>query len=113
MSQMPPPPPPPDTQWQPPPPPTIDSPFDPRVLADKTEFVNKNAVYALIFAVAGVLCCGLLNIYALSLANSVLETIEYYSIGQDKKPLALAAKVVAIVGIVLWILGIILRIVFR
>ncbi len=105
--------PPPDTQWVPPPPPTIDSPFDPRVLADKTEFVNKNSIYALIFAISGFFCCGLLNIYAFSLANSVIETIDYYSICQDKRALAMTAKVIAIIGIVLWILGLVLRVVFR
>ena len=104
---------PPDTQWVPPPPPTIDSPFDPRVLAEKTEFVNKNSIYALVFSIAGVLCCGLLNLYALSLANSVIETIDYYNVGQDKRALVVGARVIAIIGIVLWILGIILRVVYR
>jgi len=87
--------------------------FDPRVLAEKTEFVNKNAYYALTFSIFGILCCGLLNFYAYGLANSVIETIDYYSIGQDKRGIALAAKIMAIVGIVLWILGIIVRLVLR
>jgi hypothetical protein len=87
-----------------------DSPFDPRVLADKAEFVNKNASKALVFSIFGFLFCGLLNFYGFGLASSVIETVDYYNVARDKRGIAVAAKVIAVVGIVLWILGIIVRV---
>jgi hypothetical protein len=102
-----------DEQWKPPPPPSVfgDSPFDPRVLADKVEFVNKNAYYALVFAIFGILCCGLLSVYAFSLSNSVIETIDYYSVAQDKRAMTLVARALAAVGLILWIVGFIYKVV--
>ncbi len=95
----------------PPPPPVFDSPFDPRVLAEKAEFINKNSIYALIFAVTGVLCCPIvLGVYGFMLANSVLENIEYYNICHNRKILAQIAKVLAGLGVVIWVAGFAIRV---
>lgn len=95
----------------PPPPPAFDSPFDPRVVAEKAEFINKNSIYALVFATTGLFCCPIvLGVYGYILANSVLENIEYYNVCHDRKILAIIAKVLAGLGIVLWLIGFALKV---
>jgi hypothetical protein len=105
-----------DEPFVPPPPPTRsqpadDSPFDSRVRAEKAEYVKKNSLYALLFAVTGVIICPIvLGVYGFILAGSVLETIQYYNVGHDRKALAVAARIIAGVGVALWGIALIARI---
>ncbi len=107
MSQFPPG----EPQWvPPPPPPAYDSPFDPRVLAEKEAYIKKNSIIAFVFAVFGFFCCPIvIGVYGYVLANSVLENIEYYNVALDRKWWAIAAKVIAGLGVVIWVIGFIFQ----
>jgi hypothetical protein len=102
-----------EPQWVPPPPPTIDSPFEPRTLVEKTEYVNKYVYFALGLSIASLVCCGFIGFYSFGLASSVVETIDYYNICHDKRGLAVAAKYISLFGAVVWIIGLVLRYIFR
>jgi len=94
----------------PPPSPYGNSPYPPDVLASKAAAVASDAKQALIFSIIGIFCCGFIfGFLAFRKANEALETIEIYEVAQDQKGMAMAAKVIAIVDIVLWIIGLILR----
>jgi hypothetical protein len=84
------------------------------VRAEKEQFVRKNSLNALLFAVTGFFCCPIiLGVYGFILAGSVIETIEYYNVGHDRKKFAVAAKIIAGLGIALWAIGFISRIFLR
>lgn len=79
-------------------------------MASKAAAVASDAKQALILAIIGVFCCGfILGFLALRKANEALETIQIYEVAQDKKGLAMTAKVLAIFDMVAWIVGLILR----
>jgi hypothetical protein len=109
MSQQPPDP---NQPFVPPPPPSPygDSLYPPNVLASKAAAVASDAKTALILSIIGIFCFGfILGYLALRKANEALETIQIYEVAQDKKGLAMTAKILAIIDIVLWIVGLILR----
>jgi hypothetical protein len=110
MSQQPPPNP--SQPFVPPPPPSPfgNSPYPPNVLAGKAADVASDAKTALILSIIGLFCFGfILGFLAFRKANAALETIQIYEVAQDKKGLAMTAKVLAIVDIVAWIVVLILR----
>lgn len=94
----------------PPPSPYGNSLFPPDVLASKAAYVAAEAKTALILSIIGFFFAGFIFGYiALKKANEVLETIQIYEVAQDKKSLTMTAKILAIVDIVGWIVGLILR----
>src|SRR5215471_10035418 len=109
MSQNPPPD---QNAFVPPPPPTPynNSLYPPDVLASKAAQVASEAKTALILSIVGIFCFGFIFGYlALRKANDALETIQIYNVAHDKKGLAMTAKILAIIDIVLWVLGLIAR----
>jgi hypothetical protein len=108
MSQQPPPN---KQEFIPPPPPVSDSPYSPEVLANAAATASKDARNALIMGIVGIFCLGLiLGILAYQKANQAIETIDNYGVAQDKRGLATAAKVIGIIDIVGWAIGIASRI---
>lgn len=95
------------------PPPTFDSPFEPRTLAEKTEYVNKYVNFALILSISSLACCGFIGFYSFGLAASVIETIDYYNVAREKRGLAMAAKIISLIGAVAWVVGLVGRFLFR
>jgi hypothetical protein len=96
----------------PPPPPgqTGNPMYPPDVLARKAAEVAAEARSALIMSIIGIFCLGfILGFLAFRKANEALETIQIYEVAQDKRSLAMTAKVLAIVDIALWVVGLILR----
>ena len=95
----------------PPPPPQTGNPmYSPETLASKAADVAKDARNALIMSIIGLLCFGfILGFLAFRKANQALETIQIYDVAHDKKGIAMAAKILAIIDIVGWIVGLILR----
>jgi hypothetical protein len=95
----------------PPPPPTPGNPmYPPSVLAAKAAEVASEAKTALILSIVGLFCFGFIFGYlAFRKANAALETIAIYEVAQDKKSLAMTAKVLSIVDIVAWIAGLIAK----
>ena len=94
----------------PPPPPAGNTFYSPEVLAQKTAYVASEARTALIMSIVGLFCLGfILGFLAFRKANDVLETIAIYEVGQDKKPIAMTAKVLGIIDIIGWAFALIAR----
>src|SRR5262245_36470864 len=77
--------------------------------------IQSKATHAIIAAVIGFMCCFLVDIYAIMVANQALGMIKQTGAGQQHQTLATVAKVIAIVhlclaglGIVMWILMMVL-----
>ena len=105
-------PPPGEQPFVPPPPPSAygNSLYPPDVLATETAKVASEARTALILSILGIFCFGFIFGYlAFRKASDALETIEIYGVAQDKKGLATTAKILGLVDIVLWGLGLVLR----
>jgi len=81
------------------------------VLAAKAASAAADAKQALIMSIVGIFCLGfILGILAFRKANEALETIAIYDVAQEKKSLAMTAKVLSIIDIVGWIVALIARI---
>lgn len=95
----------------PPPPPTPGNPmYPPNVLAAKAAAVASEAKTALILSIVGLFCFGfILGFLAFRKANEALETIAIYEVAQDKRSLAMTAKVLSIIDIVGWIVALVAR----
>jgi len=102
--------PPSEQPFVPPPPPTSNSPYPPDVLARQAAIVASEAKTALILSIVGFFCAGfILGIIAFKKANEALDIIHIYDVAQDKKGLAMTAKVLSIIDIVGWVVMLILR----
>jgi hypothetical protein len=79
----------------PPPPPQTGNPlYPPNVLASKAAAVASDVKSALILSILGLFCFGfILGFLALRKANEALETIDLYEVAQDKRSMAMTAKV--------------------
>lgn len=94
----------------PPPPPPGNSMFPPEERARKAAYVAAEAKTALILSIVGLFCFGFIfGFLAFRKANDVLETISIYEVAEEKKSLAMTAKVLGIVDIVGWIIALIAR----
>jgi hypothetical protein len=94
----------------PPPPPTSNSLYPPEVLAKKAADVASEAKNALILSIVGIFCFGFIfGFLAFRKANEALETIDMYGVAQEKRSLAMTAKVLGILDIVLWAVGLLAR----
>jgi hypothetical protein len=96
-----------------PPPPVSDSPFEPRTITEKTEYVNKNVFWALGLAIFSFLFCGFIGFYAFGLANNIIQTIDFYNVSQDKRGLAIVAKIIALIAAGFWVLGVLIYVLLR
>lgn len=84
--------------------------YSPNVLEAKAKEASDDARNALIMAVIGVFCFGfILGFLAFRKANNALEIIKVYEVSQDKYTLAMVAKVLGIIDIVGWAIGLVLR----
>jgi hypothetical protein len=80
------------------------------VLAKKAADVASEAKNALILTIVGIFCFGFIfGFLAFRKANEALETIDMYGVAQEKRSLAMTAKVLAILDIVLWAVGLLAR----
>src|SRR5687767_5675501 len=106
MSQLPP-----NDDFVPPPPPQTGNPlYPPNVLAAKAAAVASDVRTALILSIIGLFCFGfILGFLAFRKANDALETIDIYEVAQDKRSMAMTAKVLGIVDIVGWGLALLAR----
>jgi hypothetical protein len=99
-----------DGPFIPPPPPTTDSLYPPDVLASKQAEAASDAKNALIMSIIGIFCLGIiLGFLALRKANNALEIMNIYQVAQEKRGMATTAKVIAIIDMVLWAVGLIAR----
>jgi hypothetical protein len=88
--------------------------YSPEVLAAKAASVASDAKNALILSIIGLFCFGFIfGILAFRKANEALETIKIYEVAQEKRSIAMAAKILGIIDIVCWALAIIARFALR
>ena len=84
------------------------------MLAAKAKLVAAEARDALILSIVGLFCFGFIfGFLAFRKANQALETINIYEVAQDKRGLAMTAKVLSIIDIVGWGIALLSRIVLR
>jgi hypothetical protein len=84
--------------------------YPPNVLAAKAAAVASDARTALILSIVGLFCFGfILGFLAFRKANEALETIAIYEVAQEKRSLAMTAKVLSILDIVGWIVALVAR----
>jgi hypothetical protein len=84
--------------------------YPPNVLAAKAAEIASEAKTALILSIVGLFCFGfILGFLAFRKANEALETIAIYEVAQDKRSLAMTAKVLSIIDIVGWIVALVAR----
>ncbi len=98
----------------PPPPVTGNSMYSREVLGVKAAEVASDAKNALIMSIVGLFCFGFIfGILAFRKANQALETISIYDVAQEKRSLAMAAKIIGILDIILWVLALVARFALR
>lgn len=99
-----------NAEWVPPPPPDDGSIFSSGTREYYADKIRKDAFKALAFGFLSIFCCPPIFAYfAWSTGQEVLANIDIYEVEEGKKGLAQAAKVLAIVGVILWVVGMIVR----
>jgi hypothetical protein len=98
----------------PPPPPNPPPPgnpmYPPEVLRAKAQEAASDAKNALIMSLVGLICFGFIfGFLAFRKASSAIETIDLYEVAKEKRGMATAAKILGIIDIVGWVLGLIAR----
>ncbi len=88
--------------------------FPPDLLSQQAKVIASEAKTALLLSILGVFCFGFIfGFIAFRKANSGLEMIEIYDVAHDKRGMLMTAKVLAIIDIVLWAIGLVLRFALR
>jgi hypothetical protein len=88
--------------------------YPPDMLAQKAAVAASEAKTALTFAILGVFCFGFIfGFLAYRKANEAIETIDIYDVAHEKRGMATAAKIIGIIDIVLWAIGLVLRFALR
>ena len=88
--------------------------YSPDVLEAKAKEAAGHAKTALIFAIVGVFCFGFIfGFLAFRRANQAIEIIDHYDVAKDKRGIAMGAKILGIVDIVLWAIGLLARVFLR
>ncbi len=99
-----------EDQWTPPPPPDDESIFSSGTREYYAEEVRKGSVKALIFGILSIFCCPPIFAYfGISTAQEVIANIELYQVEEGRKGMAVAGKILSIIGIVLWVIGLFIR----
>jgi len=103
-----------DRQWQPPRPPDDGSMFSSGTREYYAEEIKRESTKALIFGALSIFCCPPVFAYlAFTKAQEVIANIDIYEVEDGRRGMATAAKVLAVVGIVVWIVSFIVRLAFR
>ena len=85
--------------------------YPPNVLEAKAKEASDDTRSALIFGCIGLICFGFIfGFLAFRKANNALEIIDLYQVVPEKRSMAMGAKILGIADIVLWGVGLILRI---
>lgn len=100
--------------WTPPPPPQEDSIFSQSTRDHYANEVRKGATKALVFGILSLFCCPLIfGILGYTTANEVLNNIDVYQVEEGKRAMVQVAKVLSIIGMVIWGISLVLRITMR
>lgn len=100
-----------DQHWTPPPPPDDGSIFSAGTREFYAAEIRNESTKALIFGILSIFCCPPIFAYlAFSKAQEVIANIGIYEVEEGRRGMAQAAKILAIAGIVIWVVSIIIRI---
>ena len=100
-----------DNEWAPPPPPQEDALHSQGTLEYYAAEIRSGSNKALVFGMLSIFCCPPIFAYlAYTTADEVITNIAVYEVEEGRRGMAQTGKVLAIIGIVLWVVGIILRI---
>jgi hypothetical protein len=100
--------------WAPPPPPPEDSVFGSGTRDHYAGLIRSGSTKALVYGILSIFCCPPIFAYlAYTTAEEVLTNIAVYQVEENRAGLAQAAKVLAIVGVVIWGIGTIARFALR
>ena len=100
-----------DPNWTPPPPPDDGSMFSAGTREHYAKEIRNESTKAVVFGILSIFCCPPIFAYlAFNKAQEVITNIEIYEVEEGRRGMATAAKVLAIVGITLWVLSVIIRI---
>ncbi len=100
-------------EWTAPPPPD-DSIFSSSTRDHYAAEIRNGATKALVFGILSILCCPpIFGYLGYTTAQEVLTNIDIYQVEENRKGLAQAGKVLSIVGVVLWGVGLIARLAMR
>lgn len=98
-------------EWTPPPPPEENSIFSAGTREHYADEIRKESTKALVFGILSIFCCPPIFAYlAWSKAQEVMANIDIYEVEEGRRGMAQVAKVLAVTGIVLWVVGTIFRI---
>ncbi len=101
----------PQQEWTPPPPPDDGSIFSAGTRDLYAQQIRSGSIKALVFGILCIFCCPPIFAYfAFTTADEVLTNIDIYQVEEGRRGLAQAAKVLSIIGIVLWVIGLIIRV---
>lgn len=78
----------------------------PKVKGSVSQQRKSQAITALLFAILGILCCGLLCIPAITMAKEEFQNIEKGLVSEEHMGVANAAYYLALAGIAIWVIGI-------
>ena len=101
-----------EKEWTPPPPPD-DNPLHSQGTREYyAAEIRSGSNKALVFGFLSIFCCPPIFAYlAYTTADEVITNIAVYEVEEGRRSMAQVAKVLAIVGIVLWVIGIIFRVI--
>jgi hypothetical protein len=98
--------------WTPPPPPQEqnDSMFSDSTRQFYAEEIRKGATKAIVFGLLSLFCCPpIFGYLGFTTAQEVLANIDIYQVETNKKQIAQVGKVLSIVGVIVWVVGFVLR----
>ena len=106
---------PPNDPFVPPPPPYMGSSmYPPDMLSQQANVIAAEAKNALLLSILGIFCFGFIfGFIAFRKANSGLQMIDTYNVAHEKRGMLMTAKILAIIDIVLWAVGLLVRIALR
>jgi hypothetical protein len=100
-----------EREWTAPPPPEDNPLHSQGTLEYYAAEIRRGSTKALVFGILSIFCCPPIFAYlAYTTADEVITNIAVYEVEEGRSGMAQTGKVLAIIGIVLWVVGIILRI---
>ena len=101
----------PEKEWTPPPPPEENSLHSQGTREYYAGEIRSGSTKALVYGILSIFCCPPIFAYlAYTTAEEVITNIAVYEVEEGRRGMAQVGKVLGIVGVVLWVIGTILRI---
>ena len=100
-----------EPEWIPPPPPDDGSMFSAGTREYYAKEIRNDSTKALVFGILSIFCCPPIFAYlAYTKSQEVIMNIDLYEVEEGRRGMATGAKVLAILGIAIWVVSLIIRI---